>query len=328
MRRREFITLIGGVAASFPRAVRAQQPAQIRRIGALMAAAVETDQQAGLAVFKEILHQLGWIDGRNVRVEVRWAGGDPAKARKEAEELVALQTDVILANGQLGLEALLRATRSVPIVFNNAIDPVGSGFIDSLARPGGNATGFVLFEYALAGKWVELLKQIAPTVTRVAVLRDAAFPAGIGQFAVTQSVAPSIGVDVCAINMRDAGQIEQDITKFARSPNGGLILTASALAVFHQKLVVALAAQHKLPAVYHRRYFVASGGLMSYGPDIDEQYRGAARYVDRILKGEQPADLPVQAPTKYELVINLKTAKAIGLIMPSSVLARADEVIE
>src|SRR5499427_1070898 len=328
MRRREFITLIGGVAASFPRAVRAQQPAQIRRIGALMAAAVETDQQAGLAVFKEILHQLGWIDGRNVRVEVRWAGGDPATARKDAEELVALPADVILANGQLGLEALLRATRSVPIVFNNAIDPVGSGFIDSLARPGGNATGFVLFEYALAGKWVELLKQIAPTVTRVAVLRDAAFPAGIGQFAVTQSVAPSIGVDVSAINMRDAGQIEQDITKFARSPNGGLILTPSALAVFHQKLVVALAAQHKLPAVYHRRYFVASGGLMSYGPDIDEQYRGAARYVDRILKGEQPADLPVQAPTKYELVVNLKTAKALGIEVPPTLLARADEVIE
>ena len=293
-----------------------------------MAAAVETDQQAGLAVFKEILHQLGWIDGRNVRVEVRWAGGDPATARKDAEELVALPADVILANGQLGLEALLRATRSVPIVFNGTVDPVGSGFIDSLARPGGNATGFVLFEYALAGKWVELLKQIAPTVTRVAVLRDAAFPAGIGQFAVTQSVAPSIGVDVCAINMRDAGQIEQDITKFARSPNGGLILTASALAVFHQKLVVALAAQHKLPAVYHRRYFVTSGGLMSYGPDIDEQYRGAARYVDRILKGEKPADLPVQAPTKYELVINLKTAKALALSVPQSLLSRADEVIE
>jgi putative ABC transport system substrate-binding protein len=328
MRRREFITLIGGVAASFPRAVRAQQPAQIRRIGALMAAAVETDQQAGLAVFKEILHQLGWIDGRNVRVEVRWAGGDPATARKDAEELVALPADVILANGQLGLEALLRATRSVPIVFNGTVDPVGSGFIDSLARPGGNATGFVLFEYALAGKWVELLKQIAPTVTRVAVLRDAAFPAGIGQFAVTQSVAPSIGVDVSAINMRDAGQIEQDITKFARSPNGGLILTASALAVFHQKLVVALAAQHKLPAVYHRRYFVTSGGLMSYGPDIDEQYRGAARYVDRILKGEKPADLPVQAPTKYELVINLKTAKALGLSVPQSLLSRTDQVIE
>jgi putative ABC transport system substrate-binding protein len=328
VKRRDFITLVGGAAAAWPLTARAQQPAQIRRIGALMAAAVETDQQAALAVFKETLHQLGWIDGRNVRVEVRWAGGDPARARQDAEELVALPADVILANGQLGLEALLRATRSVPIVFNGTVDPVGSGFIDSLARPGGNATGFVLFEYALAGKWVELLKQIAPTVTRVAVLRDAALPAGIGQFAVTQSVAPSIGVDVSAINMRDAGQIEQDITRFASSPNGGLILTASALAVFHQKLVVALAAQHKLPAVFHRRYFVTSGGLMSYGPDIDEQYRGAARYVDRILKGEKPSDLPVQAPTKYELVINLKTAKALGLSVPQSLLSRADQVIE
>src|SRR5215471_5108575 len=229
MRRREFITLIGGVAASFPRAVRAQQPAQIRRIGVLMAAAVETDQQAGLAVFKEILHQLGWIDGRNVRVEVQWAGDDPATARKDAEELVALPADVILANGQLGLEALLRATRSVPIVFNGTVDPVGSGFIDSLARPGGNATGFVLFEYALAGKWVELLKQIAPTVTRVAVLRDATLPAGIGQFAVIQSVAPSIGLDMSAIKLRDAAQIEQDVTRFANTPNGGLILTAARL---------------------------------------------------------------------------------------------------
>ena len=233
-----------------------------------------------------------------------------------------------MANGQLGLEALLRATRSVPIVFNNAVDPVGSGFIDSLARPGGNATGFVLFEYALAGKWVELLKQIAPTVSRVAVLRDAILPAGTGQFAVIQSAAPSIGVDVSAMNMRDAAQIEQDITRFASSPNGGLILTGSPLAVFHQNLVVALAARHKLPAVYYRRYFVTSGGLISYGPDIEEQYRGAARYVDRILKGEKPADLPVQAPTKYELVINLKTAKALGLSVPQALLSRADDLIE
>src|SRR5215471_15982386 len=240
-------------------------------------------------------------------------GGDPATARKDAEELVALPADVILANGQLGLEALLRATRSVPIVFNGTVDPVGSGFIDSLARPGGNATGFVLFEYALAGKWVELLKQIAPTVTRVAVLRDATLPAGIGQFAVIQSVAPSIGLGMSAIKLRDAAQIEQDVTRFANTPNGGLILTASPLAVVHQNLVVALAARHKLPAVYYRRYFVASGGLISYGPDIEEQYRGAARYVDRILKGEKPGDLPGQAPTKYELAINLKTAKALGL---------------
>jgi putative ABC transport system substrate-binding protein len=250
------------------------------------------------------------------------------EARKDAEELVSLPADVIMGNGQLALQALLRAARSVPIVFIGVVDPVGSDYIDSLARPGGNATGFVLFEYALAGKWVELLKQIAPTVTRVAVLRDAALPAGIGQFAVTQSVAPSIGVDVSAIKLRDAAQIEQDVTRFASSPNGGLILTASALSVVHQKLIVALAAQHKLPAVYHRRYFATSGGLTSYGPDIDEQYRGAARYVNRILKGEKAADLPVQAPTKYELVLNLGTAKALGLSVPQSLLSRADEGIE
>jgi len=328
MRRRDFIKGFVGSAGAWPFAAWAQQREQMRGIGVLMAAAVQTDQQAGLAMFKEILHQLGWIDGRNVRVEVRWAGGDPVAARKDAEELVALPADVIMANGQLGLEALLRATRSVPIVFNNAVDPVGSGFIDSLARPGGNATGFVLFEYSLAGKWVELLKQIAPTVTRVAVLRDAILPAGTGQFAVIQSVAPSIGVDVSAINLRDAAQIEQDVTRFANTPNGGLILTASPLAVVHQNLVVALAARHKLPAVYYRRYFVTSGGLISYGPDVDEQFRGAARYVDRILKGEKPADLPVQAPTKYELVINLKTAKALGLSVPQALLSRADDLIE
>ena len=256
MKRREFITLASSMAVAWPLAAHAQQQAQMRRIGVLMSSAIESDQQAGLAVFKETLHQLGWIDGRNVRVEVRWAGGDPARARQDAEELVALPADVILANGQLGLEALLRATRSVPIVFNNTIDPVGSGFIDSLARPGGNATGFVLFEYALAGKWAELLKQIAPTVTRVAVLRDSVTAAGIGQFAVIQSEAPSIGLDVSVIKLRDAAQIEQDVTRFASSPNGGLILTGSPLAVVHQNLVVALAARHKLPAVYYRRYFV------------------------------------------------------------------------
>jgi len=328
MRRRDFIKVITGSAAAWPLAALAQQGERMRRIGVLMGAAVQTDQRAGLAVFKEILHQLGWIDGRNVRVEVRWAGGDPVEARKDAEELVALPADVIMAAGQLPLQALLQATRSVPIVFSSVADPVGSGFVDSLARPGGNATGFVLFEYALAGKWVELLKQIAPNVTRVAVLRDAALTAGIGQFAVIQSVAPSIGVDVSAINMRDPGQIEQDITRFASSANGGLIVTGSALAVVHQNLTVALAAQHKLPAVYYRRYFVTSGGLISYGPDSDEQYRGAAHYVDRILKGERPADLPVQTPAKYELVINLKTAKTLGLSVPQSLLSRADEVIE
>jgi ABC-type uncharacterized transport system substrate-binding protein len=328
MRRREFIALVGGAAAAWPLAARAQQREQMRRIGVLMSAASETDQQAGIAVFKEILHQLDWIDGRNMRLEIRWARGDSAEARRGAEELVALPADVIMVTGQLGLEVLMRVTPSVPIVFNSVIDPVGSGYIDSLARPGGNATGFITFDYALAAKWAELLKQIAPTVTRVAVLRDSAIAAGIGQFAVIQSVAPSIGVDVSVINMRDARQIEQDITRFASSPNGGLILTGSAPAVVHQKLIVALAAQHKLPAVYYRRYFVASGGLISYGWDVDDQYRGAARYVDRILKGEKPGDLPVQAPTKYELVINLKTAKALGLSVPQSLLSRADDVIE
>jgi putative tryptophan/tyrosine transport system substrate-binding protein len=261
MKRREFITLLGATSA-WPLVARAQQFEHMRRIGVLLSAAAETDQQTGLAAFKEILHQLGLIDGRNVQVEVRWAGGDPVEARKDAEELVALPADVIMAAGQTALKALLQATRSVPIVFSGIVDPVGSGFIDSLAKPGGNATGFILFEYALAGKWVELLKQIAPTVTRVAILRDAALPTGIGQFAVIQSVAPSIGVDVSAINVRDAGQIEQDITRFVRSPNGGLICTASALAVVHQKLIVALAAQHKLPTVYYRRYFVTSGPIL------------------------------------------------------------------
>jgi putative tryptophan/tyrosine transport system substrate-binding protein len=328
MRRREFITLVGGAAVAWPLVARAQQVDRMRRIGVLMSAAKETDQQAGVAVFKEILHQLGWIDGRNIRVEIQWARGDPAEARRSAEELVALPADVIMVTGQLGLEVLLRVTHSVPIVFNSVIDPVGSGYVESLARPGGNATGFITYEYALTAKWVELLKQIAPTLTRVAVLRDPAIAAGTGQFAVIQSVAPSIGVDVSAVNMRDAGQIEQDIARFASFPNGGLILTGSSLAVVHQNLIVALAAKHKLPAVYYRRYFVTNGGLISYGYDLDDQYRGAARYVDRILKGEKPAELPVQAPTKYELVINLKTAKALGLSVLQSLLDRADEVIE
>jgi len=328
MRRRDFIKAIASSAAAWPLAARAQQPKQMRRIGVLMSAAIETDQQAGLAVFKENLHQLDWIDGRNVRVEVRWASGDPAKARKNAEELVALPADVIMVTGAQGLQTLLQTTRSVPIVFNSVADPVGSGFIDSLARPGGNATGFILFDYALTAKWVELLKEIAPTVTRVAVLRDPELTAGVGQFAVIQYVAPSVGMEVSAISMRDVREIEQDITRFASSPNGGLILTGSALSLVHHDLVIALAAQHKLPAVYHRRYFVTSGGLMSYGPEVDDQFRGAAQYVDRILKGEKPADLPVQAPTRYELAINRKTAQALGLAVPPSLLARADDVIE
>jgi len=332
VRRRDFITLVGGAAAGWPLvdqpfAARAQQE-RMKRVGVLASGGIETDQQAGIAVFREVLRQLGWIEGRNVRLEVRWSGADPAKARKNAEELAALQTDVIMVTGAVGLQTLLQTTRSVPTVFNSIADPVGSGYIDSLARPGGNATGFILFDYALTAKWVELLKQIAPSVTRVAVLRDPELTAGVGQFAVIQYVAPSVGMEVTAISMRDVREVEQDIAKFASSPNGGLILTASALSVLHRDLIVGLAAKHKLPAVYHRRYFVTGGGLMSYGSEIEEQFRGAAQYVGRILKGEKPADLPVQAPTKYELVINRKTAQALGLPVPPSLLARADDVID
>jgi putative ABC transport system substrate-binding protein len=329
MRRREFLAFVGCTAAVWPVAVRAQQSERVRRVGVLESAGIETDQQAGVALFREVLHQLGWIDGRNVRLEVRFAGADPAKARKNAEELVALQPDVILASGVLSVQTLLQTTRSVPIVFNSiGADPVGSGYVDTLARPGGNATGFVLLDYALTAKWVELLKEIAPTVTRVAVLRDPELTSGVGQFAVISYVAPSVGMEVSAISISDAREIEKDIAKFASAPNGGLILTATALSVVHRDLVVGLAAKYKLPAVYHRRYFVAGGGLMSYGSEVDEQFRGAARYVDRILKGEKPADLPVQTPTKYELVINRKTAQALGLTVPPSLLARADDVIE
>jgi putative tryptophan/tyrosine transport system substrate-binding protein len=328
VRRREFIAGLGGAAAWPVVAARAQQPERIRRIGLLMSAAIETDQPAAVAAFVQVLQQLGWSEGRNVRIDIRWARGDPAEARRYAEELIGLASDVIMPSGQVALEALLQATRTVPIVFNQIADPVGAGYVDTLARPGGNATGFIQFDYTLAGKWLELLKQIAPNVTRAAVLRDPAIAAGIGQFAVIQSVALSVGMQVSAINLHDAGEIERAITRFAGSPNGGLIVTTSALSAVHHDLIIALAARHKLPAVYYRRYFVTLGGLISYGYDIFQQFRDTAGYVDRILKGEKPADLPVQAPTKYELAINLKTAKALGLDVPHSLLARADEVIE
>ena len=327
MRRREFITLIGG-AAAWPLAARAQQADRMRRIGVLMNTTANAEQQTNLAAFLQGLQQLGWTDGRNVRIDTRWAGGDALEIRRHAGELAALAPDVILTTGTAGMGPLLQATHTIPIVFNNVADPVGAGFVDTLARPGRNATGFIQFEYTLSGKWLELIKQIAPGVTRVAVLRDPAITSGIGQFAVIQSVAPSVGVEVSAINVRDAGEIERGVSALARSSNGGLILTSSALAVVHAELIIALAARHKLPAVYYRRAFVTGGGLISYGYDVVEQYRRAAGYVDRILKGEKPADLPVQAPTKYELVINLKTAKALGLEVPPTVLARADEVIE
>jgi putative tryptophan/tyrosine transport system substrate-binding protein len=329
MKRREFIALLGGTAVAWPLAARAQQqPDRMRRIGVLMNVAEESDQQANLAAFVQALQQLGWTDGRTVQIETRWARGSAPEIRRHAGELVALAPDVILATGTAAMGPFLQATRTVPIVFVNVADPVGAGFVDSLSHPGGNATGFIQFEYSLSGKWVELLKQIAPGVTRAAVLRDPTITSGIGQFAVIQSVAQSVGVEVSAINPRDAGEIERGVTTFAAAPNGGLIVAASALVVLHRELIITLAARHKLPAVYYRRYFVTTGGLISYGYDTVAGFRGAASYVDRILKGEKPANLPVQAPTRYELVLNLKTAKAIGLEVPATVLARADEVIE
>jgi putative ABC transport system substrate-binding protein len=334
MKRRAFITLLGGAAAaaslSCPIAARAQQGERIRRVGMLTGgvAADDPDAQTNVAAFLQVLQQLGWTDGRNLRIDYRWGAGNADNIRKFAAELAASAPDVIFANGTVTMGPLLQATRTLPIVFTAVADPVGAGFVDSLSRPGGNATGFMQFEYSLSGKWLELLKEIMPGVTRAAVLRDPAITSGIGQFAVIQSVAPSVGVDVSPVNVRDPDEIERAITKFARTPNGGLIVTASALTVFHRELIIALAAQHKLPAIYYRRYFVASGGLISYGYNLVDQYRRAAGYVDRILKGEKPTDLPVQAPTKYELAINLKTARALGLDVPTTVLARADEVIE
>jgi putative ABC transport system substrate-binding protein len=328
MRRREFITLLGG-AAAWPLASRAQQGERMRRIGVLIPyAADDPEGQARIAAFLQALQQLGWTEGRNVRIDIRRTLGDTDRARRYAAELVALAPDVILASGTSTVGPLLQATRTVPIVFPVIGDPVGAGFVDSLARPGGNATGFMSREYSLSGKWLELLKEIAPSVTRVAVLRDAALSAGPVQFGVIQAVAPSLRVEVNPINLRDAGEIERAIAAFAGSPNGGLILTGGATSLLHSDLIITLAARHKLPAVYPYRHIVTGGGLIFYGANFYDQYRRAAGYVDRILKGEKPADLPVQAPTKYELVINLKTARALGLEVPPTLLARADEVIE
>ena len=327
MKRREFITLVGG-AAAWPLTARAQQGERMRRIGVLAPNAPDdAEAQTRFAALRQGLRRFGWIEGRNLQIDARWAAGDAGAIASAATELAALAPDVIVASGS-AVAAILQATQTVPIVFVSVPDPVGSGFVESLAQPGGNATGFMMFEYGLSAKWLEVLKEIAPGVTRAGVLREPAIVAGIGQFAVIQSAAPSIGVDVTAINMHDGGQIERAVGAFARRPNGGLILTATALGAIHRDLVVSLAARYKLPAVYITRYFVAGGGLVSYGPDFVDQYRRAAEYVDRILKGEKPADLPVQAPTKYELVINLKTAKVLGLEVPPTLLARADEVIE
>ena len=328
MRRRKFISLLGG-AAAWPMASRAQQPERMRRIGVLLpAAADDPEWQARVGAFQQALALLGWTIGRNVRIDTRWGTTSAAELRRQAAELAALAPDVLLAGGASTLGPLLQATRTVPIVFTLGVDPVGAGVVDSLARPGGNATGFMAWEFSIAGKWLELLKQIAPDVTRVAVLRDASQAFATSLFAVMQAVAPSLGVEVIPVNMRNAGEIEQSLRTFARSPNGGLIPVASAAAVRQRELILTLAARHKLPAIYWERFFVTIGGLMSYGADLVGQFRQAAGYVDRVLKGEKPADLPVQAPTKYELVINLKTAKALGLDVPPTMLARADEVIE
>jgi ABC-type uncharacterized transport system substrate-binding protein len=326
MKRREFIKL-AAAAAVWPLAARAQQGERMRRVAVLMPLD-NPEQRTNHAAFLQALKQLGWVDGQNVRIENRWAKGETSLIRKNATDVLALAPDVIVVVGNATMVALSQATRTVPIVFSQVADPVGSGFVKTMARPGGNVTGFVQFDYSLSGKWPELLKQIAPAVTRAAVLRDANIPAGIGQFAIIQAAAPSLGLEVSAINELDADNIEREITDFAVSPNGGLIVTTSALSVAHLDLIVALAAKYKLPAIYYRRYFVDRGGLISYGYDVLQQFRGAADYVDRILKGTKPADLPVQAPNKYDLVINLKTAKALGLTVPLMLLARADEVID
>jgi putative tryptophan/tyrosine transport system substrate-binding protein len=330
IRRREFLGVLSSAAIGWPVAAGAQQSDRMRRIGVLMAAtADDPEYQTRMGAFQQGLALLGWTGGRNVRIDARWATTNADDIRKHAVELAALAPDVILAGtGTTTVAPLLQATRTVPIVFVLVIDPVGAGFVASLARPGGNTTGFLMFEYGLSGKWLEVLKQIVPGVKRVAVLRDATIASGIGQFGAIQSAAPSLGMEATPVNVRDVDEIERDIAAFARSPNGGVVVPASPEASRHRDLIITLAARHRLPAVYASRYFVIDGGLISYGPDTIDQYRAAAGYVDRVLKGEKPADLPVQAPTKYELVINLKTAKALGLDVPATLLARADEVIE
>jgi putative tryptophan/tyrosine transport system substrate-binding protein len=329
MRRREFLGVLGGAATAWPLAARAQQREKMLRIGVLMnLTADDAEGQGRLAAFLQGLQEAGWSVGRNVRVDLRWGSGDPELYRSYAAELVALAPDVILAAGAIVGLALQRASRTIPIVFANAADPVGMGLVASLARPGSNVTGFTIFEFSMGGKWLELLKQIAPRLTRVAVFRDPSLPTGTGQLGAIQTAAPSFGVELRPVDVRDADEIERDITAFAGDSNGGLIVTQNALAILHRKLIMTLAARHRLPAIYAYSRFVTEGGLISYGPDSMDGYRRAAGYVDRILNGAKPADLPVQAPVKYELAINLKTAKALGLDVPPTVLARATEVIE
>ncbi len=329
MKRRELIGLLGGAAVAWPLTARAQPSDRMRHIGVLMNTGPDDPEgKARNVAFERALQELGWTDGRNVRIDYRWGAGDADRIRRYAVELVSLSPDVILTVGSATAGPLLQATRTLPIVFVQAPDPVGAGFVDTLARPGGNATGFTLFEYGISAKWLELLKEIAPGVTRVAVLRDAAIAAGTGQLGAIQSAAPSFGVELSPVGVRDPREIERAVAAFARTANGGLIITSGSSATVHRDLIVTVAARHKLPAVYVERFLVVGGGLISYGPDRIDQFRRASGYVDRILKGEKPADLPVQNPTKYELVINLKTAKALGLTVPPTLLARADEVIE
>ena len=329
MRRREFITLLGGAAAAWPLTAQAEQSEPIRRIGVLLPASADDSQfSTWIGAFLQVLGLSGWIIGRNVRIDTRWAGANADAIRRQAAELAALAPDVILAHGNAAVGALLQVTLTVPIVFPVSGDPVATGFVDSLARPGGNVTGFSQFEFNLSGKWPEMLKQIAPGVTRAAVLRDPALGTGTSQFAVIQAAANSLGMNVNPVNMRNADEIESAIENFARTPNGGLIVAAGGAAHIHRDLIIALTDRYKLPAIYYERFFVAGGGLISYGASLIDQYQRAANYVGRILKGEKPADLPVQAPTKFELVINLKTARALGLTIPPTLLARADEVIE
>jgi ABC-type uncharacterized transport system substrate-binding protein len=329
MQRREFITLLGGTVAAWPFAARAQQGERVRRVGILLPATTDDSEYPMLVnAFVRELQQLGWIEGRNVQIDARWAGGGVDANRRYAEELVALAPDVIVASGNASAGPLLQATRSIPIVFTIVPDPVGAGLVNSMARPGGNATGFASFAYDIGGKWLELLKEIAPRVTRVAVIRDSTISAGVGQWSAIQTAAPSFGVEASPISLSDARELERAVSTFARSANGGMIVTSSGLAINHRDTIIAEAAKHRLPTVYYSRAFVSAGGLICYGSNRVDQFQRAAGYVDRILKSEKPADLPVQAPTKYELVINLKTAKALGLTVPPTLLARADEVIE
>ena len=328
MMRRDFIALVGG-AAGWPLAARAQQAERIRRVGILLVTVADDPESTRrLAALQGELGRLGWVEGRNLRFETRWTGGDPERIQRAAAELVSLAPDLILVHGSSGMDAMQRATRTVPVVFVVVPDPIGAGYANSQARPGGNATGFAQFEFGIGGKWLELLKELVPGLKRAGVIRDPRITAGPGQFGAIQSIAPSLGIDITPLNVLDAAEIERAIVAFAGTENSGVVVTGSALAVVHRNLIISLAAKHKLPAVYFADFLVRGGGLASYGPDLVDQYRQSATYVDRILKGEKPADLPVQAPTKYELVINLKTAKALGLDVPQSLLARADEVIE